>query len=761
MRPHTVKFYEELEGQVDSICAFVSDALADNRVVVTIGRPDHFERCVVRLLDSHNFQVRRALGDVIDVDAPALLEQATSASTLDALKLEALLRALLERASGESKRPVSVYSELGAVLADHGNIAAAVAAERLWTELAHTSDIDLLCGYSLGSFARAELTRSFSQICRAHERVLPVNEVASSEPELMRMRRIAELEQQARALETEIAQRWTTEARLALLASASELLTSSLEYDATLRNVIKLAMPAFGDFGFFDVVQDGGHVQRIAHAHNDQRREALLAGTHWVRSPLEDMNVCALSSGRAAYHPYIDQHWLERVATDEEHLKLMQELRFSSMISVPLVYHERTLGALTLFYGDSARHHTLTELELVGELARRAAAALENARLYRELQNAVRRQEEADRRKDEFLAMLGHELRNPLAPILTALQLMELRGETLCRREREVIKRQSLHLTRLVDDLLDVSRVARGKVTLKKERLELSTVIAKAIEMASPLFEQRAHNLEIKVPSVGLELDADPVRFAQVLANLLTNAAKYTEPGGHIAVRAERAGAQIVVEVVDDGCGIATERLSSIFDLFVQSDWSLDRSHGGLGLGLSLVKSLTELHGGNVTAHSRGPGTGSTFTVRLPAVMQPERPALVSPLRSGLRLPHGAALKRVLVVDDNDDAAQMIYDALSTIGYEVEVAHDGPEALAAAERHEPNIALLDIGLPVMDGYELAERLRERFGSAIRLIAVTGYGQDRDRERSRGARIDEHLVKPVKLDLLVEALEARH
>ncbi len=362
--------------------------------------------------------------------------------------------------------------------------------------------------------------------------------------------------------------------------------------------------------------------------------------------------------------------------------------------------------------------------------------------------------EHASRAKDEFLAMLGHELRNPLAPILTALQLMRLRG--LESREQDIIERQVGHLSRLVDDLLDVARITRGKVELDSRRLELSDVVLRAMEIASPLLEQRQHRVEVSVPRTGLVVNADRDRLAQVIANLLTNAAKYSEARSRIAVSAEREESGVRLGVRDEGIGIAEDMLHRVFEPFVQLQQSLDRAHGGLGLGLTIVRTLVQKHGGTVQVESEGLGRGSEFIVRLPAVPTDEAQAYAdTPAASDLvhRVRSGS---RVLVVDDNADAADMLKRALQTLGFVVEVAHDGPAALAQSQTFDADVALLDIGLPVMDGYELARRLRATC-DGIRLIAVTGYGQESDRERSASAGFDDHLVKPIDLAELARAL----
>ncbi len=377
----------------------------------------------------------------------------------------------------------------------------------------------------------------------------------------------------------------------------------------------------------------------------------------------------------------------------------------------------------------------------------RARRELEHARaVEQELRQAA---EAASRAKDEFLALLGHELRNPLAPISTALHLMRLRGVTVVERERVVIERQVGHLMRLVDDLMDVSRITRGKVELQKRRVETFEIIAKAIEMASPMLEQRQHHLALSVASQGLSIDGDFMRLAQVVANLLTNAAKYTEPGGHIEVTARREDKDILIRVSDDGRGMTPELLPHIFELFMQERQALDRAAGGLGLGLAIVRSLVTMHGGTVEATSEGLGRGSVFAIRLPAAIA-QQDAVAS---SGSWAPVVASDpgRSILVVDDNEDAAEVLASSLELLGHVTRVAHDGPSALRVIADFKPDVALLDIGLPVMDGYELARRLRQEPTLAhIHLVAVTGYGLESDRQRSREAGFNAHLVKPVKL-----------
>lgn len=377
-------------------------------------------------------------------------------------------------------------------------------------------------------------------------------------------------------------------------------------------------------------------------------------------------------------------------------------------------------------------------------------ARQQQARAHAERAALVERLEEASRSKDEFLAMLGHELRNPLAPIVTALELIKQREGPELSREYAIIERQSKHLIRLVDDLLDVARIVGGKVDLVPERCDVAKVIDNAIEIAESLIEARSQRLSVSVPP-GLRWWGDPARLAQIVSNLLTNAARYTPDGGHIQLSVLDHDDEMEIRVADNGEGMTAELMERVFEPFVQGQQGMDREQGGLGLGLTLTRNLVARHGGTVTATSDGPDLGSTFVVRLPVTAEPEPTVAVA--ASGETCP-----KRILLVDDNRDAASLLRARLEAVGHDVEVAHDGIAALDAFARHLPEVAILDIGLPVMDGYELARRIGEQQGGdRCRLIAVTGYAQVADRARSAAAGFHAHLVKPVSFDTLSAAL----
>jgi signal transduction histidine kinase/ActR/RegA family two-component response regulator len=369
---------------------------------------------------------------------------------------------------------------------------------------------------------------------------------------------------------------------------------------------------------------------------------------------------------------------------------------------------------------------------------------------------------ENDRRKDEFLAMLAHELRNPLAPIRNAAQVLKLTGPPDANQQwaREVIERQAQHLTRLVDDLLDVSRITSGKVTLQRETLDLSAVIQRAVEASRPLIDARKHRLTVALAAEPLRVAGDLTRLVQAVSNLLNNAAKYTDEGGSIEVTTGREGAEAVVRVRDDGLGLAADLLPHVFDLFTQAERSLDRSQGGLGIGLTLVRQLVEMHGGRAEAKSDGPGRGSEFEVRLPLLEAPtSEPGGRGAERRTPNAERRTAL-RVLVVEDNVDSAEMLSFMLKLGGHETRMAHDGWAALEAARQFQPQVILCDIGLPGMNGYEVAQQLRAQPPfKQTRLVAISGYGQDEDRRRSKDAGFDYHLTKPVEPDALAALLES--
>jgi PAS domain S-box-containing protein len=369
--------------------------------------------------------------------------------------------------------------------------------------------------------------------------------------------------------------------------------------------------------------------------------------------------------------------------------------------------------------------------------------------------------QEASQRKDEFLAMLAHELRNPLAPIRNALQVLNVvdSKEPTSRRAREIIERQVEHLVRLVDDLLDVSRITRGVIQLQKERTDLAVIIARAVESSRALIDSRKHILTVTLPENNLPIQSDPVRLAQVILNLLNNAAKYTPEGGRIELSVtvegeQETGRKAVVRVKDTGVGIAHDMIHKVFDLFTQVEHTLDRSEGGLGIGLTLVRRLVEMHGGTVACSSNGPGQGSEFVLRLPLAQGDRTGAESEKWESGVLHVASSAGLRILVVDDNRDSTESLATLLRLFGNDVRTAYEGRHALVVAGAYRPDLVLLDIGLPGLNGYEVAKQLRSMPGlKGSVLVALTGFGTDEDRAKAQQAGFDHHLVKPVDYESL--------
>lgn len=535
-------------------------------------------------------------------------------------------------------------------------------------------------------------------------------------------------------------------------------LSSALSRAATVREVVdsavRLGLPALGATFGCVLLNEGGRL-RLAQTSGYTDAEV---GT-FRELPIEGEYPASVAQ-RTAKPVFI-------ASRDElgERFPAMREVDLGARVAwaaLPLSGREETRGVLWLGFSDAQRFDAAARERMVG-LAWYLGLALDRAQLFESEKSARARAEAANRTKDEFLALLGHELRNPLAPIVTSLGLMKARAPEALERERAVIERQVQHMIRLVDDLLDVARITRGKVVLRRERVELGRVVAAAVEVASPLLEQRRHRLTVAVPARGLPVMADVHRITQVVSNLLTNAAKYTDPGGLIEVSAERAGEDVSLAVRDHGIGIAAALLPRVFEQFVQGERALDRAQGGLGLGLSIARSLVLMHGGTIRATSEGSGRGSEFTVTLP--LDRSKPITeahgVAEASSQSAATEARRHARVLVIDDNTDAADLLAEALRIDGHEVRLAYDGPSGLRAAEEFHPEVAFVDIGLPVMDGYEVAQRLRQASnGKALTLVAVTGYGQESDRDRSLAAGFDRHLVKPVDLDQVLAVAAGR-
>ncbi|MGV3486917.1 MAG: ATP-binding protein, partial [Planctomycetaceae bacterium] len=469
---------------------------------------------------------------------------------------------------------------------------------------------------------------------------------------------------------------------------------------------------------------------------------ASAAMTTWIAASDAQQHVVAADSATDD----LDSQLTARVCKDNQPLRISSSepgQRSCARLAVPLAAHGgKNLGAVQLARRDGRDFSSEDELVLQ-QLAAVASAGIENARLYEQVR-------EQDRRKDEFLATLAHELRNPLAPIRTGLSVLRLAPpeERLAPEILEVMERQVEHMVRLIDDLLDVSRITRGMVELKRGHVEIRKIFDAAIEVSRSIIEAAEHQLIVSIPDEPLVIDADATRMAQVISNLLNNAAKYTPHGGRIELSAQPEGHELTILVRDNGTGIAPEMLSKVFEMFTQVGHTLELAQGGLGIGLGLVSKLVAMHGGTVTAQSDGLDQGSLFTVRLPLAVGESTGTDVT--RSGsTTTPSQVISRRILVVDDNTDGAQVLSLLLERAGHTTSMAHNGRTALEVARQFRPEVVFLDIGLPEMNGYEVAQRLRAEYGSEdLTLVALTGWGTEADRRRSRDAGFDHHFTKPV-------------
>lgn len=528
------------------------------------------------------------------------------------------------------------------------------------------------------------------------------------------------------------------------LADASAALAELTDFDTTLQKISSLAVPSFADWATVDVAEADGSLRRVSVSHAVPAKVQLAHDVHrrFPPDPAAPQGVWnILRTGNPEIVPEITDELLVQSVKDDDVLGMLRELGLKSYIGVPVTARGKTIGVITFINAESERRYDQTDLAVAQDVASRASIALENAQLYRELRDA-------DQRKDQFLATLAHELRNPLAPIGYGLEVMRLAGsenramaDTRCMMERQLNQ-----MTRLVDDLLDVSRITRDKIVLRKQRVELATVVLSAMEATRPLIEQAGHAITVTLPPMPIYLDADMTRLAQVFSNLLTNSAKYTPSGGQISLTAERFANEVAVTVRDNGLGIPAESMPKIFEMFSQVEHNMERAQGGLGIGLTLVRRLVEMHGGTIAVRSDGPGQGSAFTVRLP-VVESTQPA------AAVQGEHGVAAtgqRRILVVEDNEDSAMSLGMMLALMGHEIHTAHDGLAAVAAAQQFRPDLILLDIGLPKLNGYDACFRIRQQpWASGMAIVALTGWGQDEDRRRSKEAGFDQHLVKPVQ------------
>jgi signal transduction histidine kinase/DNA-binding response OmpR family regulator len=607
-----------------------------------------------------------------------------------------------------------------------------------YSDAVHTTQ-----GYSLGAVDYI-LTPVVPEVLRTKVNVFVQLQRMTRQVQRQAAQRVALAQEQAARAAAEEAT-----SRFSFLVDLSDRLDESLDLASRTRGLARFLVPQLGELAALVQLNERGRVVRTEIAWADAGAKDGIASlaVERIDDSRIDHAVQQVMSGRPASfeEPGGDRSALEIKPLADDGPRVL-ELGFtvSSLGAFALRARGRMQGVLLIALRTGRRFDDASWW-FANAAATRAAVMVDNSLLYEQVV-------EADARKNEFLAMLAHELRNPLAPIRNAVAI--LRADEVGERQQawavDVVERQVRHMVRLVDDLLDVSRITRGKIQLRPQRVSLAEVVFAAIETSRPLIESLEHQLAVDLPEQEVTLMGDPARLTQVFANLLNNAAKYTEPGGRIGMSARCEGAQAVVCISDSGIGIRPESLASIFELFAQADRTLERTQGGLGVGLTLVRRLVELHGGSVEAQSDGPGQGSQFIVRLP--LADAAPAPEAGKGKSMR-PNASGL-RVLLVDDNADSAQTMATLLRLDGHEPEVVYDGESALECAPRFAPDAVLVDISLPGINGFDVARELRARPQTRdTLLIAMTGYGQPEDRQQAMDAGFDHHLVKPVDLDAL--------
>jgi PAS domain S-box-containing protein len=699
---HLVQFYESDASLIDSLSRWFGDGLSAGDACVYIGTEAH-RSSLDQGLEDRGIALDKARADrrYICLDAEATL----SSFMVDEWPDEALFVRAMEDVLDRVPKPGSVraFGEMVAILWANGRRQAAVRLEEIWNSFMKTHALSLYCAYPLSSFGSDADATLFLKVCAEHTPVVPAESYTTLVTAADRLSAISLLQHKARVLETEKAGRKKAEESLHLLQTElSDFFDNAAE-------------------GLHQLGPDG----KILRANPAQLKLLGLSADEYIGHRLADFYV-----DRARF----DEFW-NRLMRGE----IIRDFHAALRCKDGSVKH--VLIQSSGLWEDGKFLHTRCFLRDVTE----------RVELEREPKVRLAELAQADQRKDEFLAMLGHELRNPLSAVLDAIATAQLDQS---RRERalSIARRQTDQLASLVDDLLDVGRITQGRIELKKLPLQIGSIIKQAVEEAHCLVEPGQHQLYVKVSSRAedVEIEADSARMRQVITNLIHNAAKFTPPGGRIDVLADRSDDELVLRVRDSGIGISPDLLPQIFDLFTQAERSLDRSRGGLGIGLTLVKRLVEMHGGSVHANSAGLGMGSEFEVHLPIAATARPPVSKKPTtKSSAR-----GQLRVLVVEDNHDAAEALMMLLELYGHQVTVVSDGLAAIETTRSNSFDIALVDIGLPGIDGYEVARRIRMLpDAKTMTLVALTGYGQDTDKQRAMSAGFDEHLAKPVKIERL--------
>jgi PAS domain S-box-containing protein len=704
-RSHLVQFYEDDGFLIDSLCRWFGDGLSAGDACIFVGTEVHRISLEKRLASRGIApDVVRNEGRYICLDADEMLSSFMADEWPDEARFTLVIEGAIAKASKQGQ--LRVFGEMVALLWANGNRQAAVRLEEMWNDFMKTHVLSLCCAYPIHSFGSDADASLFMKVCAQHTPVLPAESYTALTTPADRLRAISLLQHKAKVLEAEKAGRQEAEKSLHLR-------------EKELSDFIENAVEGLHQLG------PGG---TILWANPAQLKLLGYSADEYIGRQLADFYV-----DRKRF----DEFW-NRVMLGEIIYDFQAALRCKDGSVKHVLIHSSGLWENGKFLYTRCFVRDVTErVELEQELKVRLAELAQ-----------------ADQRKNEFLAMLGHELRNPLSAVLDAIATAQLDGT---RRDRAltIARRQTDQLAGLVDDLLDVGRITQGRIVLKKEPIQVGKIIKQAVEEAHCLVEPGQHLLSVMISSQAenAQIEADPARLRQVITNLIHNAAKFTPAGGRIDVLAERNYDELVLRVRDSGIGISPELLPHIFDLFTQAERSLDRSHGGLGIGLTLVKRLVEMHAGRVEANSAGLGMGSEFEVHLPikAVSGPQMSATANQTQ-------GRGQLRMLVVEDNHDASEALTMLLELFGHQVTVVADGSAAVEAARNRTFDLALVDIGLPGIDGYEVARRIRLiPRAKAMTLVALSGYGQDTDKQRALSAGFDEHLTKPVKIERLQELL----
>ena len=701
---HFVQFYEADTALLESVNGYIAAGLAAGAAAIVIATREHLEELERRWVrQGVDLEAARATGQYTGLDAAETLSKLLLDNWPQSKRFFDVIGSVVAEAASRFPRVVA-FGEMVTLLWREGRQSAAVHLEELWNELQKRQSFALFCAYPMSECTKEGHTEPFRGVCAAHTRVIPAESYAALQDADDRLVAIAQLQQKARVLESEVRERRA--AQLALARRERELadfLDNSLE-------------------GLHKVGPDG----TILWANNAELTMLGFQAEEYIGRPITEFHA----------DPEVIADILQRLRRGEMLYDQPARLRCKDGSVKHVLIHSNAL------WEDGKFVHTRCFTRDVTE----------RKRLEEELQRRLTQLMDMDRRKDEFLAMLGHELRNPLAAVRNVTELLRRigRSDPDYQQRCEMLGRQVQQMARLVDDLLDASRITQGKITLREEPLEFMAIVARAIETTRSVINARGHRLSVVMPEEPIRIHGDLTRLVQVFSNLLNNAAKYTPPGGQIYVTAKAVDGQVELRVRDDGAGIAPDLLPRVFELFSQAHQTIERSEGGLGVGLALVRRIVELHAGRVEAFSAGVGAGSEFVVRLPVLNE----ALIE--RKTPRDPPPIRPQRILVVDDNRDSAESLAALLRLDGHETATAFDGHEALTMAESLQPQVILLDIGLPGMNGYEVARRLRD-VGSPARLVALTGYGQPEDQERAQRAGFHQHLVKPVNPDALAQVL----